>query len=170
MENDLPLGELTGLVIERFHSRINIYDSEEKFLLGYNSVPQYAADIFVCSWCISEVCNGGFHQFFLNSTGIVAPEAVNGFHRMGLLAASRIVRSAMNFFGDEFPRDRDVRIEKLEEVNVPNASRGEWDPFEKLDNQLFDWLKIDDDQGYNYAFYHVADRYAAKHENDVLDE
>jgi hypothetical protein len=75
----------------------------------------------------------------------------------------------MSFFGDEFPRDRDIRIEKLEEVKIPNAPREEWDPFEKLTNQLYDWLKIDEDRGYNYTFYNVADQYVAKHEEDSAD-
>ncbi|WP_369973953.1 DUF4375 domain-containing protein [Polaromonas sp. SP1] len=30
--------------------------------------------LFAVHWCQSEICNGGFMQFFANSTGVLAPE------------------------------------------------------------------------------------------------
>ena len=48
----------------------------------------------------SEVLNGGFFQFFFNSTGMLADEAVVGAHRIGAEDVASIIRAALNIFPD----------------------------------------------------------------------
>ena len=62
---------------------INIYDGPEVFLTTLNHVSREAGLLFAAYFCQTEVCNGGFHQFFFNSTGVLAPEAVDGFTAIG---------------------------------------------------------------------------------------
>ena len=35
-------------------------------------------------WCVAEVSNGGFDQFFSNSTGVLAPEGAAAFRALGM--------------------------------------------------------------------------------------
>jgi len=66
-------------------------------------------------WCVSEVCNGGFDQFFANSTGILAAEALDGFRRVGATEYAAIVTEAMNVFeGGVVPLDREGRNRQLD--------------------------------------------------------
>src|SRR5580704_11239066 len=62
--------------------------------LDFYGLPETAATFFALAtpaqgamiamwWCRSEVCNGGFNQFFGNSTGMVWPEALRGFSLVG---------------------------------------------------------------------------------------
>jgi hypothetical protein len=62
---------------------INIYDGPEIFLQTFSQVPRAVGLLYTTAFCQVEVCNGGLHQFFGNSTGILAPEAVEGFVAIG---------------------------------------------------------------------------------------
>ncbi|MCW8133282.1 MAG: DUF4375 domain-containing protein [Planctomycetota bacterium] len=89
-------------------------------------------------WCQSEVGNGGFHQFFTNPTGVLAPEALEGFESIQRPDLARLLRSAMLYFGEPFPRDQEVRIAALERRK--GKARKEWDPFYDLDDEFYDGL------------------------------
>ncbi|WP_075091299.1 DUF4375 domain-containing protein [Planctomyces sp. SH-PL14] len=53
-----------------------IFDGgEAAYQKSLSSLSPEESHLALVSWCDTEVCNGGFHQFFLNSTGMVAPEA-----------------------------------------------------------------------------------------------
>lgn len=62
----------------------------------------------------AEVCNGGFTQFLVNTSGDVSPHAVASFQLVGLPEHTDIVRQAMKLFGPSGPpADRDRRHEIL---------------------------------------------------------
>jgi hypothetical protein len=87
----------------------------------------------VIHWCRSEVANGGFHQFFLNSAGALAREAVEGFERVGAPALADVVRRAIARFPRGGPdRDWGRRQEQLE--RQPEEWRG---GFEPLDEEFY---------------------------------
>lgn len=100
-------------VVEPFWDLINIYDGPEVFQSTYDSAPRISGLIFAAHFCQSEVCNGGFGQFFSNSTGVLAPEAVEGFRQIGQPRVAAVVESAMELLGPAYPRDRDDREERL---------------------------------------------------------
>src|SRR5262249_34399886 len=89
------------------------------------------------------VCNGGFHQFFSNSTGVLAPEALQAFRAMGLPEWGACLEEAMRFFGSTYPRDRSVRDQLLAQV-TGKASR-ERDHFRNVDDRFFAWLRAEGD-------------------------
>src|SRR5215468_5622343 len=70
-------------IVEPVWNAINIGDGPEIFAQTFASVPRVSGLIFAAHFCQSEICNGGFRQFFWNSTGVLAPEAVVGFRDIG---------------------------------------------------------------------------------------
>lgn len=133
-------GELAWRIIEPVWNTISIYDGHQIFCEQFAKVQPEVGHLFAVWWCHSEVCNGGFHQFFGNPTGVLAPEAAAGFHAVGLIDCEELVKEAMRFFGQTFPRDHEQRYQQL--PRGPGKPRAEWDPFCNLDKrfyQLLDW-------------------------------
>lgn len=124
-------------VIKPYWKAVDIYGGESKYLRGLAKLPVAARRLFTVHWCDSEVCNGGFHQFFSNSTGIVAPEALAGFRAIGAIQCAAILERAMSLLPDQYPRDRDERTEALASIKLPGGKRSEWDPFYSLDEEYY---------------------------------
>ncbi len=127
---------------------VSIYDGPDIFLTQFQKLLPEQSHIFAAHWCQSEICNGGLDQFFWNSTGVLAPEAVVGFREIGLNECARIVQEAMSFFGEEYPRDRETRQRFLEEANE------EGNLFSQLDDQFYEALDMQDG-----SFSATADKY-----------
>src|SRR5438874_1298948 len=144
-------GEIYRRAVEPVWDSISIYKGPAVFLRQFNKISGPMGNLYAAHWCQSEVRNGGFHQFFSNSTGVLAPEAVAGFPAIGMSALAEIVERVMQYFGESYPRDQKGRDPKLK---LPNGiARKECDPFYKLDDEFF--AKIRD-------FYKMADAYAIK--------
>lgn len=83
-----------------------------------------------CVWLADvEVCNGGFYQLFSNYSGMIVPEAVDGFNLLGWPEMASCVVSAVHFgFGDgelaSYPRDRDQRWDRM---NDKGKESDDWD-------------------------------------------
>lgn len=60
--------------------------------------------MFAGHFCQSEVCSGGFEQLFWNPTGVLAPEAVEGFREIGLPQLAALIESAIDLLGPPYPR------------------------------------------------------------------
>lgn len=73
--------------------------------------------LFAAHSCQSEVCNGGFQQFFGNSTGVLAPEAVEGFREIGQSQIAALIERAMSLIGTPYPRDREERQARLTQIS-----------------------------------------------------
>lgn len=65
----------------------------------------------------AEVNNGGFSQFFFNSSGIFANELVDAFQKIGADKMAEICKKAVSIYGDEVPADREKREELLSSDN-----------------------------------------------------
>lgn len=141
-------------LVEPIWREISIYDGPEVFLRQFRRVQPEVGHLFAATWCQSEVCNGGFHQFFSNPTGVLAPEALAAFRAMGLSEWASLLEEAMRFFGVPYPRDRMVRQELL--AAVPGDQREESDPFDALDDRFFAWLHEEGDR-----WQRAADSYAS---------
>ena len=121
-------------VLEPYWERIDIYSGPERFLATYSAAPEVQQVLFAAHFCESEVGNGGFHQFFSNPTGVLAPEAARAYRRLGLPDLAAIVEEAMAFWGNPYPRDQGERQDRL--VRQPSKRREEWDPFVALDERF----------------------------------
>jgi hypothetical protein len=93
--------------------------------------------LFAVLWCDPEVCNGGFHQFFSNPTGILAPEAAAGFRAVGLHECAELLDLAIRQFGEPYPRDQSARDNRLQALERPGEERRDWDPFYELDDLYY---------------------------------
>jgi hypothetical protein len=70
-------------------------------------------NLFTSHFCQSEVCNGGWLQFFMNSTGVLGPEAVKGFEHVGMPLLASVARQAVSKLGEPYPREREQRWDAL---------------------------------------------------------
>jgi hypothetical protein len=124
--------------IEPFWDAVSIYNGAGVFLKQFGRMPEHAGHLFAVHWCISEVCNGGFHQFFCNSTGVLAPEAVAGFKAVDMPKTAELVAEAMARLPQPYPRDRFERQEALDGLE-PELDDDDWkSPFDDLDGRFFD--------------------------------
>jgi len=124
------------------------------------TIPQQV--LFPTHWLCSEVRNGGFHQYFTNSTGYHAPEAVQGFVELGLGDIASIVQRAIAVFGESFPRERLIREQFL--ASFEGNDRSEWDPFYKLDDLFYESIKIP-----GAPKFHAEDRFSIAANRYAID-
>lgn len=127
-------------IIEPIWSDEDLNSNEPQvFLKRFSELSEPQKVLFPVYWLESEVCNGGFHQFFNNSTGILAPEAVAGFRSIGLTDFADSIEEAMSFFGSSYPREREKREYLLNLFDEENEDT--WDPFIEI-NDKFDELRV----------------------------
>jgi hypothetical protein len=130
------------------------WEDTEKFVRKFRGVRPEAGHLYAAHWCQSEVRNGGFHQFFSNTTGLLAPEALEGFRAIGVAEWAEILREAMRHFGTPYPRDRDDREEFL--PLRQRRPREEWNPFYQLDVRFYESTDDWEDAANAYAGRAVA--------------
>ena len=123
--------------------------SVDEFLKTYGQAPRHAALLFAAHFCQSEICNGGFDQLFYNCTGVLAPEAVEGFRAIGQHKVAETVQTAMDMLGSPYPRDQGLRETILSRFS-PRS-------FDALNEQFYAFL--DSEAG---GFDAAADDYAAR--------
>lgn len=149
-------GDLYWSLVEFIWDSVSIYDGPEAFLAQFNTAPLGARTLFAAHWCQSEIRNGGLHQFFGNSTGVLAPEAVAAFRSIGMPKVAAIVAEAMLWFGPNYPRNREVRDGQLGDYE--NDDPEDWNPFDQLDDQFFALIESE-----NGGFVRAADEFALGH-------
>ncbi|QCW98861.1 DUF4375 domain-containing protein [Aggregatimonas sangjinii] len=103
-----------------------------------------------------EINNGGFHQFYWNSSGDYAMETVTALKQIGAIKTARVVKKANDQFPNGFvPEGRDERSEILDLISKksseywntldtkfygPNKESGEWE-IDDLPNLLIKFIK-----------------------------
>jgi hypothetical protein len=142
-------GETYWAVVEPVWEKIDIYEGPETFVRTYAGAAKTARLLYAAHFCQSEVCNGGFDQFFWNSTGVLGPEAVEGFRAIGMSCTADLVQEAMEQLGEPYPRDREERQARLEGVSQ--------DHLDKLDQEFFKLIVSE-----NGGFARAADKYAGR--------
>ncbi|MBX9461277.1 MAG: DMP19 family protein [Brevundimonas sp.] len=152
--------------------RISIYDGGALFLRQFAAAPEAVGHLFAAHWLQSEVRNGGFGQFFSNSTGVLAPEAERGFRAIGMPMAADVIASQIASFGPAYPREQDDRelvLEKRDRVVnrliktgnlIALAVRGRQMP--PGDEAFWGLLKEE-----NGGFLAAADRFALENDPDL---
>jgi Domain of unknown function (DUF4375) len=102
-------GDYIGLLYEK----VDIYNGAEKYLASISVEPYAAVIVYAAHFCQSEIHNGGLLQFFWNNTGVLAPEALEGFRVIGMPRLAAVLKGAMAKLGEPYPRDRDDRWDAL---------------------------------------------------------
>jgi Domain of unknown function (DUF4375) len=86
-------------VIEPVFWAVNIYDGPDTYendLARFSMEQRY---VLGCHWYLSEVYNGGHHQFYYNSTGIVWNDAKIGFESIGTAEIAAIIDESARRLG-----------------------------------------------------------------------
>ena len=147
--------------VEKIWDTVSIYDGPDAFLHEFEQLPQAAGDLYAAHWLVSEIINGAFPQFFSNSTGVLAPDAVAALKRLGLTAAAECTEAAMSFFGEQFPRDRGIRAEMIDWVWETEMTDEQAEDLGTLLEISGDFLDIVGNDG--ARFVQAANEYAANH-------
>lgn len=92
--------------------------------------------VLVTLWGLeADVNNGGFDQYFFNSSGDQAFYAERALRLIGANRMADIVARAVSFFGDAgVPRDRTLRQEALDRVRGESGSL-----LDDLDRQFYEY-------------------------------
>lgn len=116
--------------------KCNYGDSIEK-------LNEYERVLFVTQTLEQEVNNGGFSQFFYNSSGNFSNELVDSFTKIDALKTAEICKKAVAIFGDNVPTDRWEREELLDSLDCD-------DILEECDDVFYDYE--DDLETLNHGF------------------
>ena len=122
-------GLLLSLGADGYMERI--WKREEHSGCDSFSVPQrHVHAVFLCDM---DVTNGGFSQYFVNTSGDYWPAAVVAFEAIGSLARQKVEQDAVALFGVPSPStDRTARQKQLSKL-----IRRDEDCFEPLDERYF---------------------------------
>jgi len=107
---------------------VSIYDGEKKYENDLKPFTLPQRYVFAIQWYADEVYNGGHHQFYFNSTGIVWADALKGFEVIGAESNAAIIRESVNRMGGNPSKDRGQRCEALDELEPD---------FEDLDDAFY---------------------------------
>lgn len=99
--------------IEHLFEVVKIDGDVESFFESIKNVQSPLLRLFAAHFCLSEVHNGGFLQLFWNSTGVLFPEAVDGYEALGLPKLAGVFNAAGSYLGSSYPRDREDRWDAL---------------------------------------------------------
>lgn len=90
---EIPDDELEQAIVDYVGTKINKnYEKEPKIV---RSLPESIRAIYVTWWVESEVRNGGFNQFFWNSRGVFAEDAVKGYEFLDAPEHAALMREAI---------------------------------------------------------------------------
>jgi hypothetical protein len=78
-------------------------------LRSIREIPEKAVHLFSIHWQHLEVYNGGFWQYFFNSTSESVPEAIAGWRAIGMPEVASLTEEACARLGTSFPTDKEER-------------------------------------------------------------
>ncbi|MEL6877061.1 MAG: DUF4375 domain-containing protein [Pseudomonadota bacterium] len=143
-------------VFEPYWDTFNFYDGREAWLKSIETIPEKAVNLFAVHWLHAEVINGGFGQYFFNSTGTSAPEAVQGFRAIGMPAVANLIEEAMRVLGEPYPSGTtDERRDRLEVVDDESD-------FDSFDSRFYELADTEQFFRKLPKFVPFADRYAGQ--------
>jgi len=112
-------------------SSIIMYKEQEH---GIESLSQQERYIYAVDGMLTEVNNGGFNQFFFNSTGELAYDLVPALEVIGSIKLKDIAARAIDIFGKIPSLDEDSRYAHLEKITQDD----ELQLWEECDDEFYD--------------------------------
>ena len=134
--------QLVWEVIAPAYQHVDIYNGPEELAKTIAPLTPGQRALLALHWCVAEVCNGGFDQFFTNSTGVIAPVALEGAQRTGAQEMAELLRRAYSAFPGGSPSQvREEREEFLESLDE-DARDGMWESLDEafyvlMDSELY---------------------------------
>jgi hypothetical protein len=131
---------LAWAVIEPAYHVVDIYDGPEALARTIAPLTAGQRALLAVHWCIAEVTNGGFLQFFENPTGVLVAEAQEGFRRIGVPEAEMALRSAIEIVAKAPPgvQPEDPHYDEFEAREALDALQAKLEPLETRFFRLVD--------------------------------
>ena len=98
----------------------------------------------------TEVNNGGFSQYFCNSSGNLANRMVDAFTEIGAEKTAEICKRALEVFGGTVPANRRERIERLDDEAADEI-------FEACDEAFYRYEEDLNALNFDYIMKHKMD-------------
>jgi hypothetical protein len=152
---------------------VNFYDGEETYFASIATLDRSLVLLYAAHFAYSEIDNGGFQQFYWNSTGTIGPETVEGYRLIGMPELAALVERASALLESPYPRDRQLRQRVIFRVSgCGELDSKSTDNLGKLyevsdkDDAPIDWNALNEDfyqlaEIENGGFIAAANRYAA---------
>jgi len=142
-------------IVETAYRSISVHQDPAAFLEQLAGATRVERVLLPAHWCQSEVLNGGLWQFFMNSTGVLCPEAIEAYGALGMPKLSSVLKDAASWFGPEYPRAKKDRRSMLSLAGWGRPQKGK--PFSSQ-TKLF--LKLHDSE--SGGFLAAADGFAGR--------
>ncbi len=110
-----------------------------------NQLNEYERAFYINQILEMEVNNGGFFQFFYNSSGNFANEIINTVSKIKAFEFVEICKKALEFFDGEVPTDIEERRDFLDELDNEEI-------FDHLDSAFYAFEDNNDLNQLNYNF------------------
>jgi hypothetical protein len=132
-DENVSEGAVQGLLIwhglENFEGRIGKIEQDR----GVEALTKPQRCYTPVIWLDGEVRNGGFSQYFFNSSGDGWRDALAGLELMGLTEQATLLRAAVAKFGSKPPStDREERMLQLSTIE-----EGDGSPFDDLETRYY---------------------------------
>ena len=136
-----------------YYEQFNFHEGRKMWENSIKDIPLKAIHLFSIHWLHLEVYNGGFWQYFYNSTSTSYPEAKQGFEAIGMPEVAKIVETAAEKLGNPYPFEKELR----EEIVGPPTQRMD---FGGLDNDFYELADTDKIFRRTPKFVPFAEKYA----------
>lgn len=118
----VALYKLFAQVIDSIHDELDAI-SGDSFAVDLIAAPRRI--VFTVYWFESEINNGGFDQWYLNSAGDTAADAADALRLLGIDSLAKLVERANTVFPDQPPRDRATRLSQMDDISESDSDL--WD-------------------------------------------
>ncbi len=128
---EIPDQELDRAIIDYIDVKVDDRDDRVHEIVTGLSAGFCA--VYTTWWVEAEVANGGFNQYFWNSSGRLAEEAVAGFELIGAPGYVALMRRAIDTF-----RQEEERLRKFMDRNTPEAFSESYEdnPLNEIDQEF----------------------------------
>jgi hypothetical protein len=133
----LPDEKLEGAISDHIRSKIGEdYEHEYKIVTALSKGFQM---VYATSWVDAEVNNGGFNQYFWNSSGAFRMEALEGYKLIGATRHEQLLAEAIKVY-----TGIESKLKQQQEKGTLKAFSDSYkdNPLNKLDDQFYE-LKED---------------------------
>ena len=123
------------------------YEEYEKSLERFSAEQRY---LLAMHWLSLEVNNGGFPQFFGNSTGIVWEDAYKGYKVSGATEMIDLMDRLLATYGKNPSFDREERWNEIDEETLDKIDEFSFEywKLEKFYEQIIRWIKANPEKFY----------------------
>lgn len=111
----LALTVVSGVAMAQGYPTVFDAVSEKHAASGFASLTEKEQAIYTIWWLEAEVNNGGFHQYFWNSSGDHTEIALKSLHKIGAIETASMLQRAIDVaFNGNVPASRIQRQNLLE--------------------------------------------------------